>query len=177
MKAVTYHYIRDYSEDYPNFNYLSNHDFLNQLAYFQNSNIIRNKDQIYNSSNSNVILLTFDDGLKDHLNIAEVLSKQKLIGIFFIPTFQLEYSDFLDVHKIHLLTGKISPKTLLDNLNQYLKKNNINNFYNSNDELFYYESYKDHEDNYLKKKFKRIMNYYGKINLKTNIINYFLKKF
>ena len=57
--------------------------------------------------------MTFDDGFKDHIHAAEILKKKNSIGIFFIPTLPFQNNKILNVHKVHLLTGKVKSKLLL----------------------------------------------------------------
>ena len=82
MKIITYHYIRDYSREFPYFNSLYKKKFLKQLDYFEKKfGIIKNENEIYKKNNK--VLLTFDDGLKEHLYAAKELAKRKRIEIFF----------------------------------------------------------------------------------------------
>ena len=103
MKIITYHYIRDFSKEYPYFNSLYKKKFLKQLDYFEKKfGIIENEDEIYKKNNK--ILLTFDDGLKEHLFVAKELAKRKKIGIFFPLTKNFEgKKELLNVHKTHLI--------------------------------------------------------------------------
>ena len=76
MKIITYHYIRDYSREFPYFNSLYKKKFLKQLDYFEKKfGIIKNENEIYKKNNK--VLLTFDDGLKEHLYAAKELAKEK----------------------------------------------------------------------------------------------------
>ncbi|MCW1849464.1 hypothetical protein OLQ86_06455 [Campylobacter jejuni] len=53
------------------------------------------------------ILLSFDDGLKDHYDfVFPKLLEHKIFGLFFIPTQILSRKKALDVHRIHYLLGK-----------------------------------------------------------------------
>ena len=54
-------------------------------------------------------LLTFDDGLKDHLEIAELLKKE-LYWYFFYSFISIFKKRLLDVHKAHLILGKVVEK-------------------------------------------------------------------
>ena len=120
---------------------------------------------------------TFDDGFKDHIFAAEVLKKYNSIGIFFIPTSPLENNIILDVHKTHLILGKVKSSEALIELEKYLHKNKIIKFYNKNEKSKYKSAYKKHLDDNDKKQFKKIMNYYGDLKLKHKILDYLLKKF
>ena len=60
------------------------------------------------------VLLTFDDGLREHLHIArEILEPLGLRGLFFVSSRPLQEGRALAVHKIHWLrathaTGRVS---------------------------------------------------------------------
>ena len=62
----------------------------------------------------NGVVLTFDDGLKDHYNfVYPELKRRGLWGIFYIPTGQYKNKKILDVHRIHLLKGKLGSTKVL----------------------------------------------------------------
>ena len=71
ITIVTYHYVREISgSNYPNIKGLEFSGFKRQLDYLEkNFNIIKPLDLINNSFSlpENSCLLTFDDGLKDHI--------------------------------------------------------------------------------------------------------------
>ncbi len=178
MKSVMYHYVREKSQDYP----FSKYQEINNFN--ENCNVIKKK---YNSLNvsegllnhniDNIILLTFDDGLKDHLRVAELLHKNDLKGTFYIPVQPYLKKDILPVHKAHLICSKIGGysyeilketiKNLGFNSEEVLEKENY---------LKYNEKYNKHNDDYRIKEFKRIINYYGTFNLREKILNEILKK-
>jgi len=109
-----YHYIKNFNKKIPFFNFLHFNNFKKQNNYFKNNNgFIKITDNLEKIYNKNKFLLTFDDGLKEHLKIAKYLKQKNILGIFFIPSMQLEKSDFLPVHKIHLIFGKYSANELL----------------------------------------------------------------
>jgi peptidoglycan/xylan/chitin deacetylase (PgdA/CDA1 family) len=121
-----YHYIRSFNKLFPYFNFLHFNDFKKQNNFFSKKNsFIKINDNIDEKINQNYFLLTFDDGLKEHLKIAKYLKKKNILGIFFIPTYQLEKLDFLPIHKIHLIFGKYNSKQVID----IFKKFNIETNY------------------------------------------------
>lgn len=85
--------------------------------------------------------------------------------------------EILDVHKTHLIAGKVKGQTILNELQNYLTKNRIYNFSNEIDKKKYKIIYENQVDSIYKKEFKKIMNYYGDIKLKHKILDYLLKKF
>ncbi len=133
--VVMYHYIRKYDKKIKNLNFLHQNSFLKQLNYFNNNfkfyKLSENIEQL--SYNKKKILLTFDDGLKEHLQVAKWLKKKNIKGIFFIPSKPLITKDFLTVHKIHLILGtsnKIKLKELFFKfkIEEYFEKKNFGVF-------------------------------------------------
>ncbi len=175
MKSIMYHYIRNRNELFPNYNILEKKDYTLQIKKFSEKGLISSYEQLFISSNK--FLPTFDDGLKDHIFAAEVLSKHNSIGIFFIPTSPVKNNIILDVHKVHLILGKVKSSEALSELEKYLHKNKIFKFYNNNEKFKYKSAYNKHLEEDDKKRFKKIMNYYGDLKLKNKILNYLLKKF
>jgi len=170
-----YHYIRNKSKLFPNYNILEKKKYTNQIKKFSKKGLINSYDELFISSNK--YLPTFDDGFKDHIFAAEVLKKYNSTGIFFIPTSPLENNIILDVHKTHLILGKVKSSEALIELEKYLHKNKIIKFYNKNEKSKYKSAYKNRLDEDDKKQFKKIMNYYGDLKLKHKILDYLLKKF
>lgn len=175
MKSVMYHYIRNKNKLFPYYNILSKKDYVNQIKKFSKSGLISSYEELFISSNK--FLPTFDDGFKDHIYAAEVLKKHNGIGIFFIPTSPIKNNIILDVHKTHLILGKVKGMDAIDMLEKYLIKNKIKNFYQRKKKYKYKNVYNKHDDDINKKKFKKIMNYYGDLKLKHKILDYLLKKF
>ncbi len=170
-----YHYIRNKNFSFPYYNILKKKDFVQQIKKFSKIGFISSYRELF--INSNKFLPTFDDGLKDHVYSAEILKRYDGIGIFFIPTAPLKNNTILDVHKTHLILGKVKSSEALNELNKYLEKNKITNLYKSSDTLKYKSAYKYQNDQNHKKKFKKIINYYGNLKLKGKILDYLLKKF
>ncbi|WP_246023745.1 hypothetical protein [Campylobacter taeniopygiae] len=114
MKAIMYHYVRNSNKKLPFFRYLSIDNFRKQLDYFEEKfGFVRYDDFLklcfdrnYINNLKNRILLTFDDGFKDHYEfVLPELVKRNLFGLFFIPTGIYGRKKALDVHRIHYLTG------------------------------------------------------------------------
>jgi len=121
MKAIMYHYIREYDAGFPYFKSLHVDDFKNQLDYFESNFGFVSQDDfvlaLQAKKNTHGIVLTFDDGLKDHFDYVFPLLKERgLWGIFYIPTLMYERKQFLDVHKIHLLLGKFPAREVYESL-------------------------------------------------------------
>ena len=98
MKAIMYHYVREHDDSLPFFKYLHINNFIKQLDYFSNKFGFVNKNEFFDyvthpspiktlvRSIKNKIVLTFDDGFKDHYKyVLPELIKRDLWGIFYIP--------------------------------------------------------------------------------------------
>jgi peptidoglycan/xylan/chitin deacetylase (PgdA/CDA1 family) len=175
MKAIMYHYIRNKRKDFPYSNILTINDFKNQVNEFNNIGLIKKYDELFIPNNK--IICTFDDGFKDNLYAAEILKKYNATGIFFIPTSPYLKNEILDVHKVHLICGKVHGLEIMKTLNDYLTKNKIFNYFNSKEKEIFKNVYNNQDDNIYKKEFKKIMNYYGSLNLSGKILNYLTKYF
>ena len=176
MKTIMYHYIRDNDSRSPYFNNLTKTAYLQQIKIFEKKyGIIKNSDDLLKQNKK--ILLTFDDGLKDHFFAAKVLSKINRIGIFFLPTLPLESKKILNVHKVHLILGKIKPLIALEELKNYMKEKKIKlNF--KNFKTKYKNTYKTFNDNVHKNEFKKIINYLISDSiLQTKLLDHLLNKF
>ena len=111
MKSVMYHYIRNKSKLFPNYNILEKKNYINQIKKFSKTGLINSYKELFISTDK--FLTTFDDGFKDHIFAAEVLKKYNAIGIFFIPTSPLKNQIILDVHKSHYNLLKYHLKLIL----------------------------------------------------------------
>ena len=170
-----YHYIRNKNKLFPYYNTLEKNDYNNQVKKFSETGLINSYQEIFSVPNK--YLLTFDDGFKDHIYAAEILKKHNSVGLFFIPTLPLKNNTILDVHKAHLIVGKVKGLEAVNELEKYFNKNKIDNYYNQKEKLKYQDAYKKHNDEFYKKKFKKIINYYGNLELKHQMLNYLLRKF
>ena len=81
-----------------------------------------------NDSNiDNCILLTFDDGTRDHYDIVyPILKKYNISGLFFLCSNILEHK-ILDVNLIHQIIANAQFEDLFSNFEKLLIENNITN--------------------------------------------------
>ena len=109
-----YHYVRESMPHLPFFRYLSFDNFKKQLDYFEKNFGLVSFEEFcrlktepkFINALKNKILLSFDDGLKEHFSLVfPELLKRKALGIFFMPTAVLKEEKALYVHKIHYLLG------------------------------------------------------------------------
>ena len=175
MKSIMYHYIRNKNKLFPYYDILEKKDYIKQIKKFSKTGLINSYEELFLDNDK--YLPTFDDGIKDHIYAAEILRKYNAVGLFFIPTSPLKNNEILDVHKTHLIVGKIKGLEALNELEKYLNKNKIKNYYNQKEKVKYEAAYKENNDELYKNEFKKIMNYYGNLKLKHKILDYLLKKF
>ena len=135
VTVVMYHYVRDLKNSrYPNIKGLDIDKFKRQIKYFkENYNFIRMEDLIeyYKSPNKKSlpdksILLTFDDGYKDHYTyVLPVLLENNIQGSFYIPTKCFQDKKVLDVNKIHFILESCigEEEKILTEIKEYLEIN------------------------------------------------------
>jgi len=117
-KIVMYHYVRPIKKSkYPEIKGLELDGFKKQIEYFQNHfKFITSEDLldcIYSNKQipKNSVLLTFDDGFKDHYSyVFPILKKLNIQGSFFLSGKIFE-EYLLDVHKIHFILANNSDKS------------------------------------------------------------------
>jgi peptidoglycan/xylan/chitin deacetylase (PgdA/CDA1 family) len=118
-----YHYVRPEDDNYPSFKFLHLDDFRKQLDYFSEHFGILHPDDLKVSIETgrtiDGVILTFDDGVKDHYDfVLPELLKRGLSGIFYIPTGIYEQRKMLGVHRLHLLLGKFDSEVIYNELNK-----------------------------------------------------------
>jgi len=133
---VNYHYVREIKNGkYPNLKGLEFEEFKKQINFFiRNFNILSNDDFVEILISKKIpkkksILLTFDDGYKDHYEfVFPFLNKKNLSGIFYVPISSVKNHKVLDVNKIHFILEKEQNrdkiiKLIFSYTKRYLKKN------------------------------------------------------
>ena len=131
IHIVMYHYVRNIKKSkYPNLKGLEFSDFRKQIIYLKkNFNILSNNQfiEILNSrkiSKKKSILLTFDDGYRDHFEyVFPFLKKQNVPAVFYPPIMCVKNKAVLDVNKIHFILEKEENRDkILDLIFLYVKK-------------------------------------------------------
>jgi len=122
MKAIMYHYVRPDDPGLPYFRHLHLDDFRRQLDFLSESFRLPARDEFLEALRSRrplteAVLLTFDDGLKDHYRyVLPELKSRGLWGIFYVSTGVYRTRRLLDVHRTHLLLGRWGGGSVLDAL-------------------------------------------------------------
>jgi len=183
MKAIMYHYVRPYNHDYPYFKNLHIDDFQRQLDYFEKNFGFVSKDDFLNSFNRNKpsnslpegVILTFDDGLSCHYDyVYQELKERGLWGIFYIPTMPYLDNKILDVHRTHLLLGKVNSKDIYEFLMKVIDDSMLDKSKEKEFKKFTYASQKN--DNYTLL-IKRYLNYFIDYEFRTEVLNKMMSYF
>jgi peptidoglycan/xylan/chitin deacetylase (PgdA/CDA1 family) len=112
VMIVMYHYVRDLkASKFPRIKGLDARLFREQLAYLSKAHAFITPAQLIDALEGrggalppNSVLLTFDDGYRDHFDTAlPIMQEFGASGIFFVPTRCIERRQVLDVNKIHFL--------------------------------------------------------------------------
>tara|TARA_B100001540_G_C15741340_1_gene612390 strand:+ start:277 stop:1197 length:921 start_codon:yes stop_codon:yes gene_type:complete len=180
MKSIMYHYVQSFSKSFKNFSFLHFRNFEKQIHLFKKKYKFFDCLELFEKKLDprDKIFLTFDDGLSCHYNyVFKILKKEKINAIFYIPTLPYQKNKVLDVHKVHLILGKIGAHNALKELNEILSKNK--SFLDLNlKKKFQKKIYTDHKKNSNTQIFKSNLNYFIKPLYKKTIINkIFLKIF
>jgi len=168
-KIVMYHYVRSIKNSkYSQIKGLELDGFEKQINYFKkNFNLINIEellDIIYENREltPNSILLTFDDGLKDHYKfVFPILSRNKIQGVFFLPSKPIMDKCVLDVHKIQFILNSVNDQAvLIKKILEFIQTNEKEYELPSSDEFYskfftYDNRYDTNEVNFIKKILQR----------------------
>ncbi len=112
LTVVMYHFVRDLAHSkYPEIKGLSTEEFRGQVEYVRRHftpigvadllSALRTPD---GALPPRAILLTFDDGYRDHFDtVLPILAENDLSGCFFAPAKAVTEHEVLDVNKIHFI--------------------------------------------------------------------------
>ena len=118
MKPVMYHYVRPAADGLPYFPYLSLADFERQLDDFASDYGFVDRDAFVRWAEGGPapdgVLLTFDDGLRDHVDyVLPALQARGLFGLFYVSSGPAITGRILDVHKVHLALGRLGSEAAI----------------------------------------------------------------
>ena len=176
MKAIMYHYVRKYNDNFPNFRFLDVSNFVRQLDYFGDSFGFVDRDEWsrvalegdFDTMPPGVIL-TFDDAMSCHYEfVFEILRKRGLWGIFYVPTKPYVSNKMLDVHRIHLLCGRFDGEKLLDACMSLIDEEMIPF---TKREKFIENTYQRQHNAAGVSQFKRMLNYFVDESYKSEVID------
>ena len=179
MLNIMYHYVRPYSKAYPNLNSLDVDIFKNQLDYFEKEYGFLSKGEYQNAvkkgNNPKGVVLTFDDGFRDHFDyVLPELKKRGLWGIFYISTGVYQKNELLGVHRVHYLKGKYGAKAILDEVLQNIDSSMLDHTTIGEFDKEIYTGLNYEED---EKQLRRLLNFYISYKYRDRILNKLMKKF
>ncbi len=142
---VMYHYVRDLENSrYPRIKALDYSFYRQQIQYLKEKFSIITMEELIASYDEGyelppkALLLTFDDGYKDHyLNVYPILKEYGIQGSFFIPGKTFYENVLLDVNKIHFILASMSTRELVSYLMMQLDFYRGQEYtYETNEELY-----------------------------------------
>ena len=162
MKAVMYHYVRQPQPDLPHFRFLHAAGFERQLRHFAEHYGFVERAAFFASLETGRpvpgVVLTFDDGVADHHDIVlPVLERLGLWGLFFVPTAMYGSGKLLDVHRIHLLLGRMGGIAMLAALEAIVTPAMLSH---EHVQEFRALTYTRQDNDAATTRFKRVLNYF-----------------
>jgi len=168
-----FHYVRPDDPEYPYFNHLHLDTFKKQLDYFDKKYDFLSQDEYYRSINNSVytdgVVLTFDDGFKDHYQyVLPELKKRNLWGLFYISTKVFSSNKLLGVHRIQHLKGKYGSDIILKEALKFVSDHMLDQ---ETIEEFDKEIYKGKSYGEVERKLRRLFNYYISYDYRDQILD------
>ena len=122
MKAIMYHYVREFDAARPHFRFLNVTNFRRQLDMFARDHgfVTRAEWEDFVTRGKmpdqpGKVLLTFDDAMSCHYtHVFPELRARQLWGLFYVSSQPYTQKRMLDVHKVHLLCGAIEGEQLFN---------------------------------------------------------------
>jgi peptidoglycan/xylan/chitin deacetylase (PgdA/CDA1 family) len=182
MKAVMYHYVREYDKNHPNFRFLDIANFCKQLDFFDKTYgfLDREEWRLFTQfgrlpQKSGKIILTFDDAMRCHYDfVFPELRRRGLWGVFYVPTLSYANGYLLDVHRIHLLCGAFDGWLLLQSALSLVTEDMVPD---EKRKEFRDATYKNQANQEGVSEFKRLLNYYVSYAHRTPLIDEIAKAF
>lgn len=184
INVVMYHYVREKEKKYPNLRILEYNKFKSQIDYLCKNFSILSKNEFLEIidkkkiPNKPSVLLTFDDGYKDHYDyVFPYLLKKKISGSFYAPVNPIINKTVLDANKIqYILSIGRDPKKIINDINNFLikrslKKLNIEKIQKKIIKDGTISPYDDTSTNLI----KRVLQYILPKKIRVEIINYLLE--
>jgi len=165
MKFVMYHYVRPGTGDPPyGYYYLDHGDFRAQLEYFDEEFTVLDREALFatirgtRSPGTDDIVLTFDDGLRDHAeHVLPELGAMDMWGIFYVPAGPYVHDEVLDVHRIHTLLGRAGGAAVAAALDDVVEESMLST---TNRDRFEGEIYRPQTNTDHVERAKSVLNYY-----------------
>ena len=182
MRAIMYHYVREYNPSLPEFKFLDLADFNKQLNWFEDNFGFVTKNEFEHfiltkelPQTPGKVILTFDDGFSDHFDhVYPELIKRDLWGLFYVPMGPYITNKILDVHRIQILCGKIPSTQLLQQTLSLVSEDMMDD---SQIQKFRNERYNHQVNTEEIKQIKLILNYFIQSHFKETIIDTLCNQF
>jgi peptidoglycan/xylan/chitin deacetylase (PgdA/CDA1 family) len=173
MKAIMYHYVRPAPDKLPYFRYLHVEDFARQLDWFAEHEGFVTREQFDRACATGQVpqgvVLTFDDGLADHYaHVYPLLKERGLFGFFYVCTSPYETGKLLDVHRIHLVLGRLGGQAALQRLSDHLTDDMLGD---SHVREFREATYRNQDNDRATTLFKRTLNYLISYKYRETVLN------
>tara|TARA_R100001463_G_scaffold125798_1_gene183316 strand:+ start:927 stop:1751 length:825 start_codon:yes stop_codon:yes gene_type:complete len=102
--------------------FLTTNQFKKQLGYIiKNYKVISTKDLININDNKDYAVLTFDDGLLDHYDVASILYDNNITGTFLIPTLPIRDRVIIKSHKIQFILASVNEREVVNRIFKFMK--------------------------------------------------------
>lgn len=187
LTIVMYHYVRDLKHSkYPEIKGLDIELFKEQLLYILKYYQIIKMDELIDALKNkktlpdNSLLLTFDDGYKDHFEfVFPILDEFGVQGSFFIPTKAIQKHKVLDVNKIHFILASVQDKSSIIS-DIYSLMNKYRKDYDLRSNAYYEHKLKAEESRFDTKEtifIKRILQRELPEELRNIIVDFLFKKY
>ena len=181
LTIIMYHYVRPiFGSKYPNINGLELEQFKNQIEYIKKYyHVISMSDYIIAEKSkeklpNNSMVLSFDDGYKDHQNyVLPILEENKLKAIFFpVGKSSLE-KKVLDVNKVHFILDANKNyleiiKTIEEEINKS-KAPNLESIQYYRKKYFIENRFDNKEVNYIKRLLQTALPYKLRANITSKL--------
>ena len=126
---VMYHYVRPLKGSrFSKLKALELFAFENQLDYLSEHYNFVTPVQVMDAIDGNqslpknAVLLTFDDGYKDHFDyVYPALKSRGIIGVFFPPTGAIYENRLLDVNRLHFILASVDANVLVNRLEDIVR--------------------------------------------------------
>ncbi len=123
----------------------------------------------------NGVVLTFDDGFKDHYRyVFPELLRRGLWGIFYIPTSPFVTGTLIDVHRVHLLIGAHGGDAIADAIDEIIDNDMLSH---ALIEEFQVETYRRQNNGATTNYVKRVLNYFIDYKYRRLVIDRLMSTF
>ena len=168
-----YHYVREAPDHLPYFRYLHVEDFARQLDWFAESNRLVSKEEFDEACQTGHVpkgfLLTFDDGLADHHRwVLPLLKERGLFGLFYVCSGPVERRKLLDVHRIHLILGRLGGEVAMERLHRHVTDDMLGDAQRAE---FRAATYRNQVNDSATTTFKRMLNYWISYEYREEVLD------